>query len=144
MEKDYFWKNFNLGTELSIAGSFLYNGLKAFDCMDNFNNVDEVFEFLYNISVGVERLEKVLVILIEHNESINQEKLEKSLITHNHSALLQRIAQKYTLGLHPVHNSFIQLLTNFYMTWRYDRFNMGDAYNYSKEREALVSFLRST
>lgn len=36
MNIDFVWKNFSLGKELDIAGSFIYNGLKALDSMETF------------------------------------------------------------------------------------------------------------
>ena len=48
--------------------SFIYNGIYSLDNMESFHNVEECFEFLYNISVGIERLQKILVILVEHDE----------------------------------------------------------------------------
>jgi len=84
MNKHQAWKNFNLGQELSISGAFIYNGLRRFHEMQELDHTDEIFEFLYNLSVGFERLLKIAVILIEHKDDSNQEALEKSLITHNH------------------------------------------------------------
>ncbi|MED3962837.1 hypothetical protein [Niallia taxi] len=84
MEAKTFWKNFSLGKEFYIAGCFIFNGLKAFDSLKNFTQEDEIFEFFYNSSVEMERLLKVVVILIEHSDTIDQEKFAKSLITHNH------------------------------------------------------------
>ena len=55
---ELFWKNFNLGTELQISGSFIYNALYHLDKMKNFRYEEDCFEFLYNISVGIERLQK--------------------------------------------------------------------------------------
>lgn len=78
MEYKFIWKNFSLGKELDIAGSFIFNGLKAFDSMDNFYYEVEIFEFLYNISVGIERLAKIAVILIEHNNVQDQQEFEKA------------------------------------------------------------------
>ena len=52
---EYFWKNFRLGTELQVSGSFIYNALYFFDQMECFNNEEEIFEFLYSLSVGIER-----------------------------------------------------------------------------------------
>src|SRR5690554_5991170 len=91
---DFLWKNFKLGTELQISGSFIYNALESFDQMEHFCNDEQIFEFLYNTSVGLERLEKIAVVLLEHNPIDNQEEFEKSLITHNHSGLLNRIKEK--------------------------------------------------
>lgn len=141
MNKTKFWKNFNLGRELEIAGSFIYNGLNVLDNLEHFCYEEEIFEFLYNISVGIERLEKVTVILIEHNEKTIQEEFEKSLITHNHMELMRRILSKYKLGLQSPHNAFIQLLAEFYKTCRYDRYILQEAYSYDKERVALIKYL---
>ena len=46
MDSSTFWKNFNLGTELQISGSFIYNGLLVFDEMETFYHEEEIFEFL--------------------------------------------------------------------------------------------------
>ena len=90
---EYFWKNFRLGTELQISGSFIYNALYFFDQMEHFCNDEEIFEFLYNTSVGLERLEKIAIILLEHDSSMDQEEFEKTLITHSHLELLDRIKE---------------------------------------------------
>ena len=82
------WKNFNLGEEVSISGAFIYNGLRRFHEMRILDHTDEIFEVLYNLSVGFERLLKIAVVLLEHEEAIDQDALEKSLITHNHLSLI--------------------------------------------------------
>lgn len=66
MSKKLIWKNFNLGIELDMAGNFIYNGLKHLDEMESFYYEDEIFNFLYQIAVGVERLEKISLILLEN------------------------------------------------------------------------------
>ncbi|MEL6949080.1 MAG: hypothetical protein AAGM16_02980 [Pseudomonadota bacterium] len=82
MNSEEFWKNFNLLDEISIAGAFVYNGLRRFHEMQRLDYTDELFEFLYNLSVGIERLLKVAVVLLEHDETTDVEDLEESLITH--------------------------------------------------------------
>jgi hypothetical protein len=72
-DPDYFWKNFRLGTELQISGSFIYNALYTLDNMQTFYYEAECFEFLYNMSVGFERLQKIAVILLEHDKNGHQE-----------------------------------------------------------------------
>jgi hypothetical protein len=141
MDAKTFWKNFSLGKELDIAGSFIYNGLKAFDLMENFAQEDSIFEFFYNTSVGIERLEKILVILIEHSDTVDQNDFENSLRTHNHLELLKRISKKHNCGLNNLHNEFLELLSNFYRTMRYDRYNLNSIYSHDKERVGLISFL---
>lgn len=138
---EYLWKNFKLGTELQISGSFIYNALDCFDQMQDFGNDEEIFEFLYNTSVGLERLEKIAVVLLEHNSFDNQEEFEGSLITHNHSGLLNRIKEKRELQLGKVHNKFIQLLDKFYKSMRYNRFNLSSVYAPNQEGVGLIKLI---
>jgi len=138
---ELFWKNFRLGTELQISGSFLYNALYFFDKMEHFYYEDECFEFLYNTSVGLERLEKIALILSEHNGEVSQQEFEKSLITHNHLELLRRIKKKNEITLGKAHNKFLQLLSEFYHSTRYDRYNMSSVYHKNQDKEVLVKFI---
>src|SRR5436190_19047820 len=101
------WKNFNLGQELSVSGAFIYNGLRRFHEMRALDNTDEIFEVLYNLSVGLERLLKIAVVLLEHNETTNQDRLEKSLRTHNHLDLLQRVTKHTQINLDAPHKEFL-------------------------------------
>jgi hypothetical protein len=113
MKSTQAWKNFNLGQELSVSGAFIYNGLRRFHEMRILDNTDEVFEVFYNLSVGLERLLKVAVVLLEHDETTDQDKLEKSLITHNHLHLLQRVTKRAPVNLGVPHKEFLALLGNF-------------------------------
>lgn len=143
-EKDYFWKNFILGTELQNSGTFIYNGIFHLDNIEYFRFEEECFEFLYNISVGIERLEKILIILIEHDNNIkSQEEFEKSLITHNHLDLLKRIKSERQLNFGKTHIRFLGLLASFYKSVRYERFNISSVYKPSQDKEKLVEFITS-
>ncbi len=141
MDSTTFWKNFNLGTELQISGSFIYNGLLVFDEMESFYHEEEIFEFLYNISVGIERLLKISVILIEHTNEINQDVFFESIRNHNHQKLLKSISDKYNLKASKSKNAFIQLLNNFYNEMRYDRYTNKDPLNNDKEKKSFIKFL---
>lgn len=140
-EEHFFWKNFRLGTELQVAGTFLYNGLFALESMQDFQNDENCFEFLYNISVGIERLEKIVIVLHEHNSNQSQEQFEKSLISHNHYELYERLAKLSTLKFDRRHSSFLQILSSFYQTTRYERFNIKSVYETPQEKESLINFL---
>ncbi|MDD4957344.1 MAG: hypothetical protein PHQ61_06855 [Candidatus Omnitrophica bacterium] len=142
MTKEEFWQNFSLGIELDIAGNFIYNGLKAFDEIKDFEAEGAIFDFLYNISCGVERLQKIAIILLEYNDDLEQELFEKGLITHSHLELLQRLEKIKSLKLENIHNAFLQMTTNFYKTIRYDRYCLNKIQNISKEKTALLDFLR--
>lgn len=141
MDGSTFWKNFNLGTELQVSGSFIYNSLSIFDKMETFYHEEEIFEFLYNLSVGIERLLKINVILIEHNDDINQESFFESIRNHNHQGLIQRIQKKYTLKKSKPKGRLIQILGNFYNEMRYDRFTNKEPQRYDKEKQILIEFI---
>lgn len=136
------WKNFNLGEELHVSGAFIYSGLRRFHEMPTLDNTDELFEFLYNVSVGLERLLKVAVVLLEHNEATEQNALEESLITHSHLELPKRVREHAEINVAGPHNEFLALLGGFYKTFRYDRFTLSSVYRLDREREALIEFLR--
>src|SRR5215213_8026983 len=111
------WKNFNLGEELDISGTFIYNGLRRFYEIQKLDNSDEIFEILYNLSVGLERLLKIAIILIEHDDACSIQELERSLITHNHLALLDRVRKQESINLGKPHFEFLTLLARFYRTF---------------------------
>lgn len=125
MKQSEFWKNFHLGTEIDIAGTFVYNGLRRLHEMETLYHAAEVFEVLYNLAVGVERLLKVTVILIEHEDHVDQEEFEKTLITHSHQDLMRRVQARHNLQLGSTHNEFLELLGAFYKTSRYGRYTLG-------------------
>jgi len=140
MNRSEFWKNFELGTEIDIAGSFIFNGLRRLHEMESLYHESEVFEFLYNLAVGIERLLKVAVILIEHDEVVDQEEFEQSLITHSHQDLVRRVREKHEFRLASSDNEFLDLLGRFYRTHRYGRFAIS-AGSRSSEKKLLHKFV---
>jgi hypothetical protein len=141
MRKDEFWKNFKLGKELDIAGRFIYNGLQTFHGMKHFAYEEEIFEFLYNISVGLERLIKITIILIEHDEDLDQQSFEESLITHNHGELLNRVKKTHKINVCTPHNEFLAILSKFYKTSRYGRYSLAATSIEDWEKTELIKFL---
>lgn len=143
MDSITFWKTYNLCKELSLAGSFIYNGVKVFNDMESLEYEEEIFEFLYNISVGIERLEKIVLILKEKIDISTVNDFEKTLITHNHMLLIKRIVGSEKV-FSTVHNSLLQILTEFYNSWRYDRYSLSDFRNYDKEKKALINYINKS
>ena len=82
---------------------------------------------------------KVLLVLLENPSIENIEEFEKELITHSHQDLHNRIKVISDIQFSPVQNAFLQVLTNFYVSCRYDRFCFNTAFE--KERALLVSFI---
>jgi hypothetical protein len=130
-----------LNEEVAISGAFIYNGLRRFYEIKNLDRADDLFEVLYYLSIGLERLLKIAVVLLEHTDSGDQDSIEKSLITHNHLDLLHRIKQHIDLNLSTPHNELIGLLSTFYKTFRYDRFSLTSVFEVNKEKNALCGFL---
>ena len=141
MNEQQFWKNFRLGKELDISGRFIYNGLRYLSEIETLYYDEEIFEILYNLSVGLERIIKIAVILIEHDENVDQEEFEKSLISHNHLDLLKRVNKKYNLPLATPHNDFLSLLSVFYKTHRYGRYSISSVSPSTQEKKLLHSYL---
>ena len=102
---------------------------------------DELFEFLYDLSIGLERLLKIAVALNEHTDAIDQDALELSLITHNHLELVARLREHVAINFGTPHNDLLQLLGKFYKTLRYDRFSISSVYKGKKEADAIRGLL---
>ncbi|MGD9628541.1 MAG: hypothetical protein AB7V18_04805 [Pyrinomonadaceae bacterium] len=141
MSKVEAWKNFNLGEELGIAGVFLYNGLRRFHDMRALDYDDEIFEVLYNLAVGLERVFKIAIVLAEHDVRQDQRDFEQSLYTHSHAALFERLSKQCKLDLVTEHIAVLHLLTNFYTNFRYGRFSLDSVYDPAKEQRGLFHLL---
>lgn len=141
MSPSDFWKNFRLGEEVHISGTFIYNSLRQFHELEIFDNSDELFEFFYNLSIGIERLLKIAVVFYEHSDAVDQEQLEQSLITHNHVDLLARLRKHAVIKLGDSHVELLQILATFYKTFRYDRFSLKSAFERQREAATILTFL---
>lgn len=128
MDESWYYKNFNMVKELDIAGEFIYNGITELNEMDVIRNNASTFFTLYTISVGLERLQKIILVLWKFDKIENKEEFEKSLITHSHTLLRDEI-KKYTKGFkvpnfNSRENDLILLLQKFYNSARYERYNI--------------------
>lgn len=141
MTPSEFWRNFKLGQEQEIAANFIYDGLKSLHDTRTFGLETEIFPILYNLSIGLERLFKVSIVLLEFNDGVDIKKFEEKLVTHNHVRLSQRVQEKTSLKLDPAHIEFLELLSVFYKDQRYDRFSLQALTVYSKDRKAFLDFL---
>lgn len=137
----FLWKNFKLGEELHVAGTFIYSGVRSFYEARTLDLADEIFPVFYSLSIGMERLMKDAIVLLEHKDVMDQEQFEKSLITHNQRTLLARIKRHTDLNLSKVHTDFLALLERFYKVSRYDRFSLRSTGVHARETRELVAFL---
>jgi len=141
MNRSELWKNFQLGEELDVSGTFIYNGLCRFYELRKLDYSADLFEVFYQLSVGIERLMKIAIVLLEHDDADDHGIFERSLSTHNHQALLARIQKYADLKLSNSDNAFLQLLTRFYENLRYDRFSLKSPLALGKEKHELLDFL---
>ncbi len=141
MNPTQFWQNFKMGEEQEIACNFIYDGLRNLHEMETLNLETEIFPVLYNLSIGLERLFKVAIVLLEVDENTNIDAFEKTLITHNHIVLFERVKTKSDLNLGPVHTGLLNLLAVFYEDHRYGRFNIPQQDNLSKDKKLFLTFL---
>lgn len=74
-----------------------------------------------------------------HFELDTHEEFEKSLITHSHIALNERICRNANLKMNIRENDFLQMLSIFYKSARYNRFNLES--QYSREQKMLAKFI---
>lgn len=133
MNPDLWFKNFNMVIELDVAGEFIYNGIQEIYQTTFFRNDANTFVMLYNLSVGIERLQKIVVTLLEYNSEIGKENFETHLknMGHNHISLRDNIAKlakegkyKSTPKFSTRENEFFELLSRFYSDNRYMRFEV--------------------
>lgn len=89
--------------------------------------------------MGIERLQKVLLVLLENITVDDYEEFEKSLITHNHMELHNRIRNNCGIEFNADQNGFLQLINSFYNSCRYDRFNLYGKLR--RERDLLVEYV---
>ena len=122
MDKVTWVKNFALCKELEIAGKFIYDGMQDLNSMLNYCDDEHIFCFLYKISVGIERLQKITYTLLKNPSEEEYENFEKELITPSHGELQKKIKELSGIDFMPTHNSFIQMLDIFYKSYRYDRY----------------------
>ena len=115
-------KNFDLNMELNTASEFIHDGLIKLHRIRNFSNPAAVFTSLYYVAVGIERLEKIVLILNHKDLDADFKKFENSIRTHQLPALMDTIyAELPSFRLHEDEYALLSLLSDFYGASRYDR-----------------------
>ena len=134
MDEHWSYKNFNMVVELDIAGEFIYNGIHEIYRVSHFANDGSTFTALYDTSVGIERLQKIVYVLWGMDDYVDEKEFEKSLITHSHTDLRDKIIQLVNakgenLEFCSRENAFFNILDSFYNHARYMRFNVEGDWN---------------
>lgn len=133
-------ENFSLLEELEIAATFICKGLDEFNNLSSFLRNEGLFHVFYSWSVGIERFQKSLLLLLWEIDETNAEDCEKKLITHSLNDLNVEIRKIKTLQFCPQDNALFMLLQHFYTSLRYYRYSVGK-YNKFPEKVAFDQYL---
>jgi hypothetical protein len=141
MNQTEFWQNFKMGEEQEIACNFIYDGLRNLHEMETLNLETEIFPVLYNLSMGLERLFKVAIVLIEVKDDTNINDFEETLKTHDHITLFSRLKKSVDPNFNFAQTGLLNILSVFYKDHRYGRFNIPQRDNISKDKKLFLTFL---
>lgn len=129
---EFYYNSISIGSELRIAGNFIFDACQSiYSLMSTRHAVDpevELFHSLYNLSVGFERMLKVIIVLDNDIKSSDDlAKLEKNnrhMRDHNHAELNKAIKEHVPgrIIITKEENKLIALLCKFYNKNRYGHF----------------------
>lgn len=138
MNRVEYFRNFNIGEEINLAGSFAYNAISILNTTQDIYQNDQLFLFLYNAAVGVERMQKcVLFMYGDYDESTINQFTEK-LKSHGHQKLHDIIIYYTGLKLPKDQNALLLLLQDYYAQGRYSNFSFTNDYDYKSHFEDYV------
>ena len=87
-----------MANELDVAGEFIYAAIDKFNKMNNFDQVGDNFFFLYHLAVGIERVQKILLVIINDVERDEIEDFLEKIKSHNHMMLHGKIKEKVNIS----------------------------------------------
>ena len=123
---DEIWdfKSINMGRELEISGEFIYESAKKTMSITGLNNQYEINIILYTGAVGIERLQKIYLCLVQQNPT-DKDSIPKCLMGHNHLELNKEI-EKYTTE-HILRNGrgLLGVFSEYYNNYRYANYIPG-------------------
>lgn len=128
-----------MANELDVAGEFIYSAIDKFNRMDNFDQVGDSFFFLYHLAVGIERVQKILLVIVNDIESDEVEDFLERIKSHDHTMLHGKIKEKVNLSFSKEQNELLSLLSTFYNVERYTRFNFF-SYDFN-DRDLLIKYV---
>ncbi len=72
-----------MAREVELAGEFIFSALEKINTMNNMDENTDSFFVMYHLSVGIERLQKVLLVVLEDVQQENMKKFLKTIKRHN-------------------------------------------------------------
>lgn len=132
-------KSVAMANELDVAGEFIYVTLEKINRMSNYTQVADDFFILYHLAVGIERMQKILLVIINDISDANVNNFLKEIKHHKHNQLQEKINKKCKICFSKEQNNMLNLLSDFYNGERYERF---DFIHYDfKDKNMLINFI---
>ena len=129
-----------MANELDVAGKFIYSDINKLNQMVSFEYIGEDFFFIYHLAVGFERMQKILLLIINDVQESDIKKFLDKIKTHNHQNLHGKIKEKIKISFSKEQNELLKILSDFYEEERYSRF---DFFSYDfKDRNILVEYIQ--
>lgn len=128
---DFFHYSVVLNTEFMTAADFLFDGLESMIYVTYFQSYSEskIFKAYYQIAVGIERIQKIILNLAYNKLEGNKKQefssqIDKAFKGHNHEQLNNLLIQymEVKTKLQKQENRFLSQLMEFYSTHRYSKF----------------------
>lgn len=113
----------DLGKELETVGEFIFDALKTFSQLDSFTRQYEVNYILFHASIGIERLQKILLFLACGGNE-NYKELEKEFRTYSHEKLHNKLLESYKVNFSNEELHFLIILSDYYREYRYSVYEL--------------------
>lgn len=138
---DEIWdfKSINMGRELEIAGEFIYDSAKKMMSITGLYNQYEINTILYTGAVGIERLQKIYLCLVQQDPT-DQDSMPKCLMKHNHLELEKEIEKHTAESISKNEKSLLGVFADYYQNFRYANYIPGMHGN--ELRKLFIGFLK--
>ena len=122
-----------MAKELDVAGELVYAALEKINKIDTYEEVSDIFFILYHLSVGIERLQKILLVVLNDVELDKIQDFLENIKIHSHKKLHNQISNHIEISFSSAQNALLAVLAEFYTVERYGRFDFfANKYNEEK------------
>lgn len=126
-----------MGRELEISGDFIYESAVRMNQLSYVGNHFELNAILYNGSVGIERLQKIILCMYMTLDDLKNPK--KCLREHHHTALNEEIQKYVKIDFNKNALSVLALFEKYYGEFRYAEYRLN--YDENEMCQAFISFI---
>ena len=103
-----------MAKELDVAGEFVYAALEKINKIDTYEEVSDIFFILYHLSVGIERLQKILLVVLNDVELNKIQDFLENIKIHSHKKLHNQISNHIEISFSSAQNALLAVLAEFY------------------------------